>query len=76
MARFNPLEFFLLAKHMPRHPEDVRVFSRGRFLYASFDDGQEQVLNMAEVGPEALEDYWRSFDGGSVFRGIIDAAAE
>jgi len=64
MKLINPFELFSALKRTG--PEDVRVFSKGSFLYGSYDHGREQIIDLRALKPGALEKLWRDFNGAAV----------
>lgn len=64
----NPLELFSALKR--GGPADVRVFSKGSFLYGSYDHGREQIIDIRALKPGFLEKIWREFDGAAVLENL------
>ncbi|MEZ4458306.1 MAG: hypothetical protein R3E66_00995 [bacterium] len=68
----NPFELFVSLKRFDHKegPKDVRVFSKGRFLYGSYDNGREQIIHVRELAPGTLERMWKEFDGRAVLASL------
>ena len=66
MRLTNPLELFSFLR-FHSGTKNIRVFREDVFLYASFDDGREQVIHAAALSRKKLIDFWKHFDGRVVF---------
>ncbi len=61
MTRPLPVFGALRPSENPSAPQDVRVFEGGRFLYASFDFGREQMLDIRAHDRLDLLQYWHEW---------------
>ncbi len=60
MRMTNPLELFsfLSDKASGEGPQDIRFFQDEEFLFASFNDGKEQIVHINALSPAKLSAYW------------------
>lgn len=58
--KINPLELFAFLER-ETGPKDIRVFEGDQFLFASFDDGREQIVHISAISKANLVQYLEDF---------------